>query len=50
LRASRRLTETLDKAGMSPHARATWAARLAAPSFEEQLQQRLEELRDGAAR
>ena len=47
LRASRRLAEWLDRYGMTPHARAEWAARLARPSFAEEVERRLREMEEG---
>jgi len=47
LRASRRLAEWLGRYGMTPHARAEWAARLARPSFAEEVERRLREMEEG---
>lgn len=44
LRASRRLAEWLDRYGLTPLSRASWAAKLAAPSFAELVAQRRREI------
>ena len=46
LRASRRLAEWLDRYGLTPHARAEWAAKLARPSFAEMVEQRRREIEE----
>lgn len=43
LRASRRLTDLLDRYGLNPLARSAWAARLARPTFAELVEQKLPE-------
>ena len=44
LRASRRLTDLLDRYGLNPLARSVWARALAEPTFAERVEQRLREI------